>query len=691
MSASKSKTTSNQKTSQTAKTTPDVPSWMQTGQQNYFGQVDALANRGQPVVAGAAPLQMQAFSGASNLGAPQFSFQKGEGRQVMPLEGAGDKGGPQVMPQARGNSVYDLAGALGLGAASAGANTSGPAALAQATGYNPAGQAQTQGYQGQGFTASGPAASQGYGAAGPAMGQGYNASGLTAGQGYNASGLTAGQGYNAATYNAAQGQAGGYQGQGYTASMVNPASLGVAQTNVGPMAQATSRNFTDLNLSGYMNPYTREVQNAYTADFDANAGRLRAQQSAQAAQNGGLRNSNNAVLSALTEGELSRARGSGVAGIRSDGFNTAAGLATGDLNRSAATSQFNTGQTNQGALTQAGINSSRAQLEGQLRSAGLLANQGAANDASRFGADALNRGNEFTAAARNQYGLANMDALNQAGAFNAGQSNQASQFGADARNRAALDFAGRSDAANQFGADAANRAALDFAGRSDAAGQFGAEAANRAALDFAGRSDQAGQFRSDAANRAALDFAGRSDQAGQFGANAQNQASQFGADSFNRASLDAAGRQDQAGAFGADAFNRNGQFNAGAINQNSQFNAGQQDSALMRQLQAAGLMGSLGGQMAGEQRANIGLQAELGGQQRGIETAQQQQEYARLAMLQQLYGINPNAMIGQTVQADGTTNGTTTSREDPGLLGSLGGLLMGAGGVGWQPFGGKGK
>ncbi len=355
MSTSKSKTTSNQTSNQTAKTTPDVPSWIQQPSQNYYAEVSGLANSNQPFVSGPSALQQQAFQGASNLDQPRVG------------------GG--------GASVFDLSALLGLNAGTAGANT-----------------AQAQ--------------------------------------------------------------------------MIDPAAFKVGQTQVSPMAQATARNFTDANFSAYENPYTRQVTDTTMADIDSNEGRIRAQQAAMQAANGGLRNSNNAVLSALTEGELSRARASSLANIRSQGFNTAAGLISGDNDRQANVSQFNAGQANQGALAQAQADASRNQLLAQLQASGLMSNQN-------------------------------------------------------------------------------------------------------------------------------------------------------------------------------------------AFNQGSQFNAGQQDSALMRQLQAAGLLGNLGSTMGAEQRANIGLQADLGGEQRSIENAQS--PAARLAMLQQLLGVNPNNFIGQTQVGSGTQSGKSST------------------------------
>ena len=150
-------------------------------------------------------------------------------------------------------------------------------------------------------------------------------------------------------------------------------------SSAGPAQQAVSRNFTDVDLQGYMNPYLDQVMGAYTSDFDANAGRVNAAQAGQAALNGGARNSNNAIRDAVTQGELARARGTGVAGIQSDAFTAASGLATGDLNREASTNQFNAGQVNQNSMFNAGQQDNA--LARMLQSAGVLANVGQAQGA----------------------------------------------------------------------------------------------------------------------------------------------------------------------------------------------------------------------------------------------------------------------------------------------------------------------
>lgn len=708
MSVSRRRETSNS----TNTTTPTNPAWVTQSMQDYTNRVGQISGMdAASLVPGASGLQQQAFQGATNLGGPMINLggyggNPGAGYgggnptgytpppSSLPGQLKDDPSNPQVnggggdgyvsrpgggqpggMGGGYGANVYDLAGQLAFGAGTAGANLMGGTALSRATGYNPTGQAQTQGYVGQGYTAGGPATADGYTASGPAGGRGYTASGPYAPQGYDPS-LATSQGYTGQGYTASgQANAQGYDptmagSQGYQAGMIDPRAFQVGQTQVGPMAQASARNFTDANFSAYENPYQQSVTDATIADLDASDGRLRAQQSAQQAANGGVRNSNNAVLSALTEGELSRARASSLAGIRSHGFDTAAGLITGDNDRQANVSVANAGFTNQRVLAQAQADSSRNNLQAQLQSAGLLSNQSAYNEAAQFGAGAANTAGLTNAGASNAAasqlaGARNTAALDyagrtdQAGQFTAGQQNQANQFNSGLNAQTSQFNAGQTNDARSLLSQQLQQAGLDYTGRQDQANQFGANAFNQSALDFAGRSDQAGQFGADARNRSALDFAGRQDQAGAFGAGATNDANRFGANAFNTASLDAASRRDQASQFGANARNTNSMFNAGALNDTSRFNAGQQDTALSRALQAAGLMTNLGSTMGADNRANIGLQADLGGQQREIERQRRAAELDLLARQGDLYGAGQFGLFnGSTSTGSGTTTQT---------------------------------
>ena len=498
MSKSKSKTTSSQTTNQTATTTPNTPAWLQQPWQQYTGEVTDLMNNGGPIVAGPSALQQQAFAGAANLGPAQFSWQAGAKPMTAPTTGA------QVMPTSAGPSAGK----------SLTAPTGGPEVMPTSAG--PAGtQPQATGNQfGGGMGAYDLAGLLGYqaGTAGP---------NLATAQGYQA------QGYDPALAAAANtGQA-----QGYDPAVLDLQQLSIDRAQVGQVGRASSRNLSQADIARTLDAAgLNDLISAQSADFDANAGMTRAGLSAAAAANGGARNSNNAIRSAVTEGELARARDTGLANTRFTAYDNAARYAMGDLDRAAQTSIANAGYATQGALAQANIDAGRnSQLAGQQFSA-LQGNQNAANDAGRFGADANNQFALTDAGFRQQTNLANADAMNTAG-----------RFGADATN-----------AANQFGAAAQNNV--------------------------------------------------------------------------------------------------------------SQFNAGQGDNALARQLQAAGLLGSLGAQMGSDQRANIALQGDLGGIQREIENAQLSGDYARVALLGQLLGQVPsNLFVGSTETLTGTRTGTDTT------------------------------
>ena len=88
-------------------------------------------------------------------------------------------------------------------------------------------------------------------------------------------------------------------------------------------------NFVDR----YLNPYLKDVVDASAADFDSQAGRVRAQQSLDLAGSGAFGGSGAALTQSMTEGELSRSRASTLSGLRSRAYDTAVGAAAGDADR----------------------------------------------------------------------------------------------------------------------------------------------------------------------------------------------------------------------------------------------------------------------------------------------------------------------------------------------------------------------
>ncbi|MEW5685668.1 MAG: tail fiber domain-containing protein [Pseudomonadota bacterium] len=118
--------------------------------------------------------------------------------------------------------------------------------------------------------------------------------------------------------------------------------------------------------------------------------------------------------------------------------------------------------------------------------------------------------------------------------------------------------------------------------------------------------------------------------------------------------------------------------------QNRQFNASQGNSMSVAErdamLRGTGLLGDLSNSAAANERADLGLLSDLGGQQREVERQQLGAEANLLSLIAALNGSQPYGLFrGQTTQADGTT---TSKGKESGLgtaMESIGGLLQGAG------------
>ena len=95
------------------------------------------------------------------------------------------------------------------------------------------------------------------------------------------------------------------------------------------------------NLSSYYNPYRDQVIDAASADFDANAGKTRAAQDLAIAGQGAFGGSGAALAKSQTEGELARARSSGISQLLSEMFTTSAGLSGQDADRRQQASSAN--------------------------------------------------------------------------------------------------------------------------------------------------------------------------------------------------------------------------------------------------------------------------------------------------------------------------------------------------------------
>lgn len=97
---------------------------------------------------------------------------------------------------------------------------------------------------------------------------------------------------------------------------------GVANSKVGNIADGIGAN---------MSPYLKDVVDSTAADLDHSAGQVRAQQDLDLTGSGAFGGSGAALTKSATEGELSRARGTTLSGLKDQGFARAAALAAQDI------------------------------------------------------------------------------------------------------------------------------------------------------------------------------------------------------------------------------------------------------------------------------------------------------------------------------------------------------------------------
>jgi hypothetical protein len=326
--------------------------------------------------------------------------------------------GPSALQQqafARAGELGGWQSALQQAIAAAGGAAGGGPNLAGFTGYTPA-QGQAQGY-----TA-------------PKLGPAAQASATMADY----------RGYDAPRLGAAQG---------YAASQVSPAQI-AALERAG--AERGSQYMGD-----YLNPYLSQVVDTTLADFDENAGTLRAQQAAGAARNNAFSGSRYGIQEAATEGELARARAAAGAQLRSQAFNTAAGYGMQDADRFTNVSLANSQQANTRNTAQAGLN----------QQAGIR------------NADAVDAASQFGATANNQYGLAQ-----------AGFDENARQFTSNAYNTASGQNAGLGTQTSLANAAGLRDYGLAQAGFDENAGARTVDAANQYGLANLGYSNDAAKW-----------------------------------------------------------------------------------------------------------------------------------------------------------------------------------------------------
>ncbi|WP_394764296.1 hypothetical protein [Phenylobacterium sp.] len=106
-----------------------------------------------------------------------------------------------------------------------------------------------------------------------------------------------------------------------------PWDYDAAEELTGAVANSETPNIAG-NIGRFMNPYLSHVVDATSADLDANAGKVRAQQALNLAGSGAFGGSGAALTQSTTEGELARARATTLGNLRAQGYAQALGGAT---------------------------------------------------------------------------------------------------------------------------------------------------------------------------------------------------------------------------------------------------------------------------------------------------------------------------------------------------------------------------
>lgn len=119
--------------------------------------------------------------------------------------------------------------------------------------------------------------------------------------------------------------------------------------------QVLGGSLLDVDLSAYMNPYTQNVIDTSLADLSRQGQMVLGQNAAAAAKAGAFGGSRHGVVEAETNRALLDASARMAAGLRQDAFNTATGLATGDLTRALQAAMANQA---------AGLNAAQLRLDG---------------------------------------------------------------------------------------------------------------------------------------------------------------------------------------------------------------------------------------------------------------------------------------------------------------------------------------
>lgn len=185
---------------------------------------------------------------------------------------------------------------------------------------------------------------------------------------------------------------------GYAAAMMGgPASVqatGYNAAQMGPAAAASTTTGADM-MGAYIDPFTDQVVDRAMGDINRQEDRALSQARRRAAGAGSFGGSRTAIM----ENEIGRrfddARMDTIAGLRSQGFNTALQAGMADAGRETGVSQFNAGAANDMARAQAGLDTSAASFGASAENQAAMANAGFAQEAAARDQDALNYASQF--------------------------------------------------------------------------------------------------------------------------------------------------------------------------------------------------------------------------------------------------------------------------------------------------------
>lgn len=219
--------------------------------------------------------------------------------------------------------------------------------------------------------------------------------------------------------------------------------------------------------------------------------------------------------------------------------------------------------------------------------------------------------------------------------------------------------AAQGDASNATSAGIASMNAQNE--RSNLLGQLGY---NAAAFNAGARNDQAMSL-FDALNNASQFNAGQVNDLAGLVFGEQNQNARQNAATANDLASQVYGTQ-------ADL----SQFNAGQLNEGLQFGITANQQQARDMIDAANARANIATAQAGDNRANLGLQMDVGTAMQDAQTQQLLEPYIQAQLAQGLLDPNIAALFtGQTIN----TNGTSTSKQSGGLLGDIIGGMFGLG------------